>query len=194
METGTVDTLAPAPRTCTICQTPIAPGEASRVCEACGAVSHVDCWENNDGCGTYGCELAPQVDKMAPFETAAAGAWGDVKACPSCGEVLESHVLRCKKCKAKFDTRGPMTPEDYREQERRKSAGKRATALAVLLFCVSAFGILAPLTVVMSGIWIFGRSNPFRRAAATGELLVYSSFALSGLYVVLMAAIFGAGW
>lgn len=180
---------------CSICQNPIVPGDPTRLCEHCGASYHTACWESNRGCGTYGCKLAPEALKMEVSSEERDGGWGDAKECPNCGEVLKSSALKCKRCKVTFDTHAPLTPEDYQAQQARRAEAKRATGLAIVLFCVSALGVLAPLALALSGSWMFSRRQMFRRrAASAAELLVYGAAALSLAYVVLMIAIFGFGW
>ena len=179
---------------CSICQCPVLYGEAERVCEACGSRFHAACWDENGGCGAYGCVNAPESRKITVITGTESGAWGDTKACPSCGETLASSALKCPACKATFDGRAPMSPADYQAQAERKSAAKRALWLAILLFVGSALGILAPLTLVLSIAWMATRPEMFRKAAGAAELMVYGSCALSVAYVALMIAIFGAGW
>jgi hypothetical protein len=49
--------VAPAQQlVCSICQTAIAPGETAGACSLCKLPFHVDCWEANLGCATYGCK------------------------------------------------------------------------------------------------------------------------------------------
>jgi len=60
----------PAPRTvlreCAICQSSIYPAEETHPCEKCGLVFHAECWQENYGCASYGCDqvnaLAPKID------------------------------------------------------------------------------------------------------------------------------------
>ena len=40
---------------CSICQTIVQSTEAAAKCNACGLPFHVECWEANLGCATYGC-------------------------------------------------------------------------------------------------------------------------------------------
>ncbi len=179
---------------CAICQAPMQPHEATRTCDSCQAVYHADCWLHNDGCGTYGCKRAPDAMKLVVSTRAETGAWGDTKICPSCGEELIASSLKCPKCKAVFETRAPMSPEDYQAQLDRKAAAKRETLLASLLLAASAFGILAPVTLPVSGVWAANRRKMARRAADYSQLLIYGSLGLSLAYVGLMVAIFAAGW
>jgi len=43
-------------RTCPYCQTPIKPGIPVVTCPACQIPHHKECWEESNGCTTYGCK------------------------------------------------------------------------------------------------------------------------------------------
>lgn len=50
--------LPPEPvreRVCSICQTAVGADEAAAQCDSCGLPFHVECWQANLGCATYGC-------------------------------------------------------------------------------------------------------------------------------------------
>ena len=59
-------------RECAICQSSIYPTEQTQRCDKCGLVFHAECWQENYGCASYGCEqvnaLAPKLDIPAPVE------------------------------------------------------------------------------------------------------------------------------
>ncbi len=179
---------------CSICQAALQADEATRTCDVCSATYHADCWLHNDGCGTYGCKRAPEALKVTLARDLESGAWGDTKLCPSCGEELIASSLKCPKCKATFDTRAPMSPDDYHAQLARKAAEKRDTLMASLLLAASAFGITAPVTLPLSGTWALRRRAAARRTADTAQLLIYGAAAVSLAYVALMVVIFGTGW
>ena len=50
-------------RECAICQTSIYPAEQTHPCPKCGLVFHAECWQENFGCASYGCD---QVNALAP--------------------------------------------------------------------------------------------------------------------------------
>jgi hypothetical protein len=179
---------------CTICQGAIQAQELSVQCESCGCFFHAECWRANEGCGTYGCERAPRSRTLVVTENRYADAWGDTKPCPQCGELLDSPALKCKRCRAQFDTRVPMTPAEYLIQEKRKRAMRVMTAAAISLFSVGLFGILAPLVLPLSGICLGWRWRLQRRATGPVEILLLGSFVLSAAYTVLIVAIFVGGW
>ena len=53
-------------RECAICQSSIFPAEETQPCPKCGLVFHAECWHENYGCASYGCDqvnvLAPRID------------------------------------------------------------------------------------------------------------------------------------
>ena len=59
-------------RECGICQSSIYPSEETHPCPKCGLVFHAECWQENFGCASYGCDqvnvLAPKIDIPAPLE------------------------------------------------------------------------------------------------------------------------------
>jgi len=59
-------------RECAICQSSIYPAEETHPCPKCGLVFHSECWAENYGCASYGCDqvnaLAPKVDIPGPVE------------------------------------------------------------------------------------------------------------------------------
>jgi hypothetical protein len=61
---------APQTGTCSICQTPIRTDEAQTACPSCHLTFHQQCWEENLGCGAYGCD---QVNILAPPAQTALG-------------------------------------------------------------------------------------------------------------------------
>ena len=179
---------------CAICQSVIRPEESTRVCDACGLTYHADCWRHNEGCGTYGCRRAPDALKLTVASESAAGAWGDLKACPNCGEELPASALKCPRCKAAFETRAPMAPEDYQAQLARASASKRDAILAALLLAASTLGVTAPATLPIGGAWALARRRSARRGGDTAGLLIAGALLVSLAYDALLVAIFGFGW
>ncbi|MHB9108170.1 MAG: RING finger protein [Armatimonadota bacterium] len=53
-------------KTCPYCQTPLKPHDRVVVCPQCGMPHHQDCWQDNDGCTTYGCESAAAPPPTMP--------------------------------------------------------------------------------------------------------------------------------
>ena len=51
--------------TCCLCHAATLAEERVESCSECGAIYHVDCFDENGGCGTYGCSRVPQEAKQA---------------------------------------------------------------------------------------------------------------------------------
>jgi len=76
-------TAESAGKICPYCQTEIQPGEEVIVCPACNVPHHADCWTENGGCTTYGCEYSPGARQNAglpPVVTPSATPGGAVPA------------------------------------------------------------------------------------------------------------------
>jgi hypothetical protein len=58
-----------AARDCSICQSPIIPGDAIHRCASCSQTYHAECWNENHGCAAYGC---PEVGSLDPAPPAVA--------------------------------------------------------------------------------------------------------------------------
>ena len=52
-------------RECGICQSAIFPDENTTTCPRCNLTFHAECWTENLGCASYGCE---QVNALKPRE------------------------------------------------------------------------------------------------------------------------------
>jgi len=53
-------------KTCPYCRFPVKPSEPVQVCPACKVAHHQDCWRENRGCTTYGCQgaTAPATPRL----------------------------------------------------------------------------------------------------------------------------------
>ena len=103
-----------AGRTCPVCQAEIAIGEDVRNCEHCNLSYHLKCWNDNGGCKTLGCPLAPLGESEAPAAPGPAEESGDRKPCPVCGEMIKEAARKCRFCGEILDaTLGaePVDPE-----------------------------------------------------------------------------------
>lgn len=73
---------------CPFCKTEIKPGEAVKVCPACGIPHHEICWEENHGCTTFGCsEQHYEEQHTNPTDV-----------CVNCGAPLGDGQMFCPKC------------------------------------------------------------------------------------------------
>lgn len=72
---------------CSFCKTTINEGDEIIVCPACEQPHHSECWEENKGCSTFGCEYQNIVEKQE-----------NNRFCVYCGAELEADAVFCTKC------------------------------------------------------------------------------------------------
>jgi hypothetical protein len=141
--------MTQAESSCVICQCPLEEGEERSDCPACGAAYHRECWEENGGCGVYGCERAAEVPERSAAEIPAAW-WGqERKPCPACGAEILALARRCRGCGEVFEEARPMEHQEYRERERQKQAVPGLRRIAVVVFIAN---LLPPLGFVAAPI------------------------------------------
>ena len=172
--------------TCPICQSSIAADEFTVVCPKCEQIHHRECWAEVGGCGTYGCEQAPSVEKSPDVEPPMS-AWGDTKRCPVCGETIKAIAVRCRYCHTEFDTVNPLTLADV---HRKITKGEKLTKLQkiiIVLFVLSLLiGCLAPLWLILNLAILLPWRQDLRKLPPLFQILAYSSLGLSVLYSFLM--------
>jgi len=179
---------AGAPVVCTICHTQVEPQEVCVTCPACEQVHHRECWSEIGGCGTYGCQQAPPPDKSEHSVQAPLTAWGDVKRCPACGEMIKSIALRCRFCDAEFDTVDPLTKGDLRKQARRQEEVRTFKVIVVVLFAVSLLLFcLAPIMAIVDAVVILPRRETLRRCGPAHMVMGYTALGLTAIYTILIA-------
>ena len=194
---GTVRDAAPAAATvasgavCPICQTGIAATEQAVTCPACDQVHHHECWSEIGGCGTYGCERAPALEKT-DAEPARRSAWGDTKDCPACGETIKATALRCRYCKTQFDTVDPLTARDLRRRARRQDEFRSLQKTTVAVFILSVVGLLTPIMIFAAPLVVLPRRKKLLKAGPIYAVLGFAAIGLSVLWAVLWVALLAA--
>ena len=138
---------------CAICQSPVQPGEQQVACGSCGAPYHSDCWEENGGCGVYGCPEVPETDSRTSIEIPTSY-WGkERKMCPACGADILAAAVRCRLCGASFESSRPERPQEYRSRRDVNERLPKTRKAAIWLFVCSVIPLLAPFAAVYGPIW-----------------------------------------
>lgn len=138
---------------CPLCTGPVAAGEPATSCPECATVYHAECWEDNGGCGVYGCAGVPQTVQRDTLEVPAAW-WGqEDKPCPQCGTRILAMARRCRQCGATFASERPRGVQEFQHEQdlERKSGALRTTA--VVLLVLSLVPPLAPLAAAAGVAW-----------------------------------------
>ena len=91
-------------KTCPFCKTKIKEGEEIKVCPSCDIPHHIECWNENKGCTTFGCsEQNYEAQGTNPTDVCdkCGNPLGDGQAfCPKCGTPKISRQTICGKCGA----------------------------------------------------------------------------------------------
>ena len=175
--------------TCPICQSSIAAAEFMVTCPKCRQIHHRECWAEVGGCGTYGCEQAPSLEKASAAD-AALSAWGDTKQCPVCGESIKAIAVRCRYCHTDFDTVNPLTLTDLHRKAHKSDKLKRLQNGIIGLFILNMIGCLAPLGLILNLTILLPQRRTMAKLGALFQVLGYSSFILSVVYSMLMLLFF----
>jgi hypothetical protein len=177
---------------CSICHTLIQDGEAVEYCERCDQHYHAECWQENSGCATYGCEAAPVLDKPVIMPVAGQG-WGDEKECPQCGKSIGSSMLVCHSCGAKFPHADPMTQEEHTAYEKTEMDAKSARQILLGLFLIALVGVTAPLAGAIA-VW-YARQQRRLLAGQDGAYVAlgYGTGALGAIYLLVIIALMLGG-
>jgi hypothetical protein len=79
---------------CGWCQTALALGDDSSVCNTCERSHHAKCWEQRAGCAGAGCLHAPlrQLEPVVPIAAAPEG----YLRCPECRGAARGDRWRCR--------------------------------------------------------------------------------------------------
>lgn len=171
---------------CVICQCPLRRGEQLVRCPSCGSVYHADCWEDNRGCGVYGCPAVPETEHREAIETPVSY-WGqERKPCPSCNAEILAAATRCRHCGATFES---ARPEDRREFASRQELRSRLPKLrqqVVWFFVCCLIPCFAPFAATLGAAWFV------RRRKELAELPgLHAALAKIGLGVAIGQTAFG---
>lgn len=179
-----------AGQVCQVCRSPIALGEKVCACPECRSAYHRECWDEIGGCATYGCKLMPSDAKDEPGSAESSQGWGEEKVCPRCGKTIRSMAVKCRFCKERFPSAVPMTSAEYRAWSESQASLGPARRNAILAFVLSLFAFLAPVLLIVVGVWVWRCRKELHRIGPPHEVLAYGAVILSALYCAVMAIVF----
>jgi hypothetical protein len=75
-----------------------------------------------------------------------------------------------------------MSPTEYKQwQDKKARLGPTRTG-AIVFFCLSIIGFLAPLLLAGGLLWLLGRRERLQEAGGIHQLLFYFGLGISGVY------------
>lgn len=158
-------------KTCPYCQSPLKKNADVIICSVCGAPHHKECWEENNGCTTYGCALNPTTEEKVVLpedaidvgdqtvesirESLSRPAQDMFIDCPNCSKRIEAQATYCKHCgynvkENKFDEAVSEFENDYKRRYKDKLSVSRKRlymTLASIGILLISFGILGYMSV-----------------------------------------------
>ena len=112
--------------------------------------------------------IAATKSKIAPGKLLIGGQWSDA----SDGKT--------------FDTVDPLSAFDMRDRIQRQASSKSIKTAVIFVFIFSLIGMLAPLMLLISCIWVLMNKAKIATAGPVYTVLGYASIGLSAVYTALM--------
>jgi predicted Zn finger-like uncharacterized protein len=161
-EKASAKTATPGDRKCPICLTQISDQDSVTDCPDCNAAYHAECWQENGGCGVYGCPQVPETDKLSSVEIPVSF-WGrEDKPCPVCNAVILASAVRCRHCGATFKSARPEGSDEYVEHKATEEIlpKLRRGVIWLLVLCVIPF--TAPIAAVIGFFWYWAHRDQIK--------------------------------
>ena len=172
---------------CSICYTVLAEGEPQKTCPECHVDYHQACWDENGGCGSYGCKQAAVAQKP-PVPVLVGAGWGDAKVCPSCQAHIGSSMLMCH-CGARFPWADPMTPSEYAAWTTSERQRQTASTALVWMFIFSLVGLTAPVVGPIAGVYAYRKRTLLKATGGSYLAMGYGSAVVGACYLLLIIAL-----
>ncbi|MBS1516658.1 MAG: hypothetical protein JSS91_01070 [Bacteroidetes bacterium] len=147
---------------CPYCQSRIKKGADISVCSECGTPHHKECWDENNGCTSYGCRNNPLTERDAEpgsedvgnltIETIRqslnANRSENLIPCPSCGEKIEKESVFCKFCgknirEEDIPSAKKEAAEDFKKEFKKRYKDKTSFTRKRLILTYGSFAVLA---------------------------------------------------
>ncbi len=188
------ETTSPEACTCTICLTSIDHDGEPVACPSCQAPYHLECWTDNQGCGVYGCQSAPQVELRTAMEIPVSF-WGqENKPCPSCNRSIAAAAMRCRHCGVTFASAQPQDANAFRAKETLTARLPATRRSITILFVLCVLPFTAPLGVLLAAIWYPIRRKEVRALPAFHGALCKIGIGIGVLetaVIILMSLLYG---
>ncbi|MHC5057030.1 MAG: RING finger protein [Planctomycetota bacterium] len=153
-ETPRAATAGTGTALCAVCQSAISSGEATTVCPECRAPYHAECWQENGGCGVYGCSRVPETQPRDELEMPVSY-WGqERKPCPNCGADILAAAVRCRQCGSTFESARPASRREFRQQKETEAGLPRARKVVVWLLVLCVLPFTAPIGALFGLFWL----------------------------------------
>ena len=144
---------AGAAKNCPYCLVCITSADEAEICPGCSAVYHRECWQENGGCGVYGCAHVPQVESRRAIEVPHSY-WGqENKPCPSCGQQILAAAIRCRHCGMTFSSARPQGANEFQSRAALEARLPTARKRVIQIFLLSVIPFTAPVAAMWGLLW-----------------------------------------
>lgn len=138
---------------CAICQTAVEAEHAATNCPECAAPYHTECWDENGGCGVYGCAQVPKTEHRASLEIPVSY-WGqEHKNCPVCQSQIMAAAVRCRVCGTSFGSARPQDTNEFQEQAARSARAPGLKKRVGWMFALCVVPFTSPFATIVGAIW-----------------------------------------